>query len=148
MELIITSEHGTRLPFGWFLKSKNLQYSKYASHPVILRTAARRSRRIHHPKNNSRPPGGEERSQTVGEGHRMVTPDDQTLLHKHRIEPSHYSHLILRLLHQCCHSAWSQRRSRRIHHPKNIPRPPGEGEPSQTLGEGPGIALSPTLHPP
>jgi hypothetical protein len=133
--LIITSEHSTRPLFGWFLKSEYLHSSQYASHPVILRGAARRSRRIHHPKNNSRPPGGEERSQTVGEGHRMVTPDDQTLLHKHRIEPSHYSHLILRLLHQCCHSAWSQRRSRRIHHPKNIPRPPGEGEPSKTVGE-------------
>jgi len=132
--LIITSEHSTRPLFGWFLKSEYLHSSQYASHPVILRGAARRSRRIHHPKNNSRPPGGEERSQTVGEGHRMVTPDDQTLLHKHRIEPSHYSHLILRLLHQCCHSAWSQRRSRRIHHPKNIPRPPGEGGPSQTMG--------------
>ena len=125
--LIITSEHSTRPLFGWFLKSEYLHSSQYASHPVILRTAARGSRRIHHPKNNSRPPGGEERSQTVGEGHRMVTPDDQTLLHKHRIEPSHYSHLILRLLHQCCHSAWSQRRSPRIHHPKNNPRPPQEG---------------------
>ena len=143
--LIITSEHSTRLPFGWFLKSKNLQYSKYSSHPVILRTAARRSRRIHHPKNNSRPPGGEERSQTVGEGHRMVTPDDQTLLHKHRIEPSHYSHLILRLLHQCCHSAWSQRRSRRIHHLKNNPRPQGKRGPSQTVGENRGKAPSETL---
>ena len=39
MELIITSEPSTRLPFGWFLKSKNLQYSKYASHPVTLRGA-------------------------------------------------------------------------------------------------------------
>ena len=37
--LIITSEHSTRLPFGWFLKSKILQSSKYASHPVILRGA-------------------------------------------------------------------------------------------------------------
>jgi len=38
--LIITYEHSTRLPpFGWFLKSKNLQSSKYASHPVILRGA-------------------------------------------------------------------------------------------------------------
>ena len=133
--LIITSEHSTRPLFGWFLKSEYLHSSQYASHPVILRTAARRSRRIHHPKNNSRPPGGEVRSQTVGEGHRMVTPDDQALLHKHRIEPSHYSHLILRLLHQCCRSAWSQRRSPRIHHLKNNPRPQGEGEPSQTLGE-------------
>ena len=34
--LIITSEHSTRLPFGWFLKSKNLQSPKYASHPVFL----------------------------------------------------------------------------------------------------------------
>ena len=38
MELIITSEHSIRLPFGWFLKSEKLQSSKYASHPVILRT--------------------------------------------------------------------------------------------------------------
>ena len=37
--LIITYEHSTRLPFGWFLKSINLQSSKYASHPVILRGA-------------------------------------------------------------------------------------------------------------
>ena len=37
--LIITYEHSTRLPFGWFLKSENLQSSKYASHPVILRGA-------------------------------------------------------------------------------------------------------------
>ena len=35
-----------------------------------------------------------------------------------------------------CHSARSRRRSRRIHHPKNNPRPPGEGGPSQTVGEG------------
>ena len=68
MELIITSEHSTRLPFGWFLKFKNIQSSKYASHPVILRIAARRSRRIHHLKNNSRPPGVEEPSQKMGEG--------------------------------------------------------------------------------
>ncbi len=34
--LIITYEYSTRLPFGWFLKSKILQSSKYASHPVIL----------------------------------------------------------------------------------------------------------------
>ena len=27
-----------------------------------------------------------------------------------------------------CHSARSRRRSRRIHHPKNNPRPPGEGD--------------------
>ena len=39
MALIITSEHSTRLPFGWFLKSKNLHSSQYASHPVILRAA-------------------------------------------------------------------------------------------------------------
>jgi len=39
IELIITYEHSTRLPFGWFLKSENLQSSKYTSHPVILRTA-------------------------------------------------------------------------------------------------------------
>ncbi len=37
--LIITSKHSTRLPFGWFLKSKILQSSKYASNPVILRGA-------------------------------------------------------------------------------------------------------------
>ena len=85
--LIITSEHSTRPLFGWFLKSEYLHSSQYASHPVILRGAARRSRRIHHPKNNSRPPGGEERSQTVGEGHRMVTPDDQTLLRNTGFNP-------------------------------------------------------------
>ena len=39
LALIITSEHSTRLPFSWFLKSKNLQSSQYASHPVILRAA-------------------------------------------------------------------------------------------------------------
>ena len=146
--LIITSEHSTRPLFGWFLKSEYLHSSQYASHPVILRTAARRSRRIHHPKNNSRPPGGEERSQTVGEGHRMVTTDDQTLLHKHRIEPSHYSHLILRLLHQCCHSARSRRRSRRIHHPKNNPRTPREEVRSKMVGKSRGRVLSPTPQPP
>ena len=42
----------------------------------------------------------------------------------------------------------AERRSRRIHHPKNNPRPPGEGGPSQTMGEGRGRALSPTPHPP
>ena len=38
--LIITSEHSTRLPFGWFLKSEYLHSSQYASHPVILRGVA------------------------------------------------------------------------------------------------------------
>ena len=47
-----------------------------------------------------------------------------------------------------CHSARSRRRSRRIHHPKNKPRPPGEGGPSQTVGEGRGKTLSHTPHPP
>ena len=79
--LIITSEHSTRLPFGWFLKSKNLQYSKYASHPVILRTAARRSRRIHHPKNNPRPQGKGGPSQTVGEGRRRAPSEPFTQRH-------------------------------------------------------------------
>ena len=37
--LIITSEQSTRPLFGWFLKSKYLHSSQYASHPVILRTA-------------------------------------------------------------------------------------------------------------
>ena len=37
--LIITSEHSTRPLFGWFLKSKYLYSSQYASHPVILRGA-------------------------------------------------------------------------------------------------------------
>ena len=65
--LIITSEHSTRPLFGWFLKSEYLHSSQYASHPVILRTAARRSRRIHHLKKNSRSPGEGGPSQTVGE---------------------------------------------------------------------------------
>jgi len=47
-----------------------------------------------------------------------------------------------------CHSACNRRRSRRIHHPKNNPRPPGEGGPSQTVGEGLTKTLSPNPHPP
>ena len=44
-----------------------------------------------------------------------------------------------------CHSARSRGRSRRIHHPSNYPRPPGEGGLLQTVGECRGRALSPKL---
>ena len=47
-----------------------------------------------------------------------------------------------------CHSARSRRRSRRIHVRVINPRPPGEGGPSQTVGEGRGRAISHTPHPP
>ena len=44
-----------------------------------------------------------------------------------------------------CHSARSRGRSRRIHHPSNYPRHPGEGGLLQTVGECRGRALSPKL---
>ena len=55
---------------------------------------------------------------------------------------------ILRSMPLACHSARSRRRSRRIHHPIDNPRPLGEGGPSQTkVGEGQKKSLSPTPHP-
>ena len=68
MELIITSEHGTRLPFGWFLKSKILQSSKYASHPVILRGAEGEVAESILPTKNPRPPGEGGPAKTVRDG--------------------------------------------------------------------------------
>ena len=83
----------------------------------------------------------------LGEGHRKVTPDDQNLLHKQRIEPSLYFYLILKHLHQSYHSALSRRRSRRIHHPKNILYPSRGGTVADG-GWGPYKSTFPILHPP
>ena len=44
-----------------------------------------------------------------------------------------------------CHSVRSRRRSRRIHHPTNHPRPQREWGPLQTLVEGRARAISPKL---
>ena len=54
----------------------------------------------------------------------------------------------LRSIPLTCHSARNRRWSRRIHHPKDNPCPPGEGGPSQTkVGEGQTKTLSYNPHP-
>ena len=49
------SAHSIRLPFGWFPWSENFDSSQHPTPLCHSARSRRRSRRIHHPKNNPRP---------------------------------------------------------------------------------------------
>ena len=75
-DILLTPELGSRVEIMLHdidterrnIYSKNFHFSQHASLPVILREAEWRSRRIHHRKNNPRPPREGGPSQTMGEG--------------------------------------------------------------------------------